>query len=166
MTGPIQIEVDDRQFQAAFRELTKRAIDMTPLMADIAETLTESTQRRFQTGTDPDGIPWPALKDGSGRKPLNLTGTMRDQIYPTHGKDWAQVNASAKQARWHQEGTDPYTILPRDKKALFWPGGPGPRARVDHPGLPARPFMGVSDEDACQILALAEFYLEEAAGAR
>ena len=152
------IEFDDGVFRAAAAELIKRAQDLRPLTADIAESLVESTQKRFITGTAPDGVPWPALKDGSGRTPLLDTGTMRDQIFPGHGPDYAEVVASAKQARWHQFGTDPYVILPTNGKALAFGGAvsiiAGPRkgqagkgtvvSKVNHPGLPARPFMGIS----------------------
>ncbi len=51
---------DDSGFRDAMTELIKRAQDLRPLTADIAETLVESTQKRLTTGTAPDGVPWPA----------------------------------------------------------------------------------------------------------
>jgi len=151
---------DDGGFRDAMTELVGRAQDLRPLMADIAETLVESTQRRFKTGIAPDGVPWPALKDGSGRTPLNKGGDMQRQIFPSHGADFAEVSASAKQASWHQFGTDPYVILPTRAPALFWNGAGHPVKKVNHPGLPARPFMGISASDAREILALAQAYLD------
>lgn len=59
-------------------------------------------------------------------------------------------------ARYHNDGTDPHDIVPRQAKALAWRGGPifGPVARgvgrkggiifariVHHPGTKARKFM-------------------------
>jgi phage gpG-like protein len=164
MPQPLTIHFDGAAVTRAFAALSARARDLSPLMADIAEHLVESTQRRFQSGVGPDGVPWPALRDGSGRTPLTATGTLRDQIFPSHGSHFAEITASSRQARFHQEGTRPYTILPRDRKALAWPGGRHPVARVHHPGLPARPFLGVGEEDARAILALAEQYLAEAVG--
>lgn len=174
MNDRIVIEFDDGGVRAALDALIKKGTNLQPLMADIAETLVKSTQKRFATGTAPDGVPWPALKDGSGRTPLVDSGTMRDQIFPDHGADYAEVVASAKQARWHQFGTDPYVILPKNAKALAFGGAvsiiAGPRkgqagkgtvvSKVNHPGLPARPFMGISEEDVRQILALAQAYLD------
>ena len=165
MTDTILIQVEAERAERWFGELLRRSADLTGLMADIGETLLESTQARFTTGIAPDGTAWAPLRDGSGRTPLLDTGTMRDQIYPSHGQDWVELTATAKQAGWHQEGTDPYEIRPKNGKALNWPGGPGPRAKVNHPGLPARPFMGLSLDDEQAIDALAISWLDLTPGA-
>ena len=96
MTDPLTITIDDAAVQAAFRRLMEFGRDPSPMMAEIAEHLLESTQRRFDTGTDPDGSPWVPLKDGSGRTPLRDTGTLRDQIFPGYGSDFAQITAATK----------------------------------------------------------------------
>ncbi|MGB0955288.1 MAG: phage virion morphogenesis protein [Panacagrimonas sp.] len=160
MTDRIVIQVDDDKAQRWFSELMQRSSDMSGLMAEIGGVLTESAQDRFKTGTAPDGTRWAPLKDGSGRRPLLKTGTMRDQIAPTSGAAFVEIVASAKQARWHQEGTGPYVIRPKTKKALAWAGGPGPRKKVNHPGLPARPFIGVSRSDEQGIERLAAAWLD------
>ena len=161
MTEALAIEWDDADFQAACREAIGRAQDLTPLMRDIGEVLVESTQRRFAAGVSPEGIPWQPLADGSGRTPLTVTGTLRDQIAPEAGPDFVEITASAKQARWHQEGTDPYAIKPSTPGGfLFWPGAAHPVREVNHPGLPARPFLGVSAEDVDMIGKLAIEHLQ------
>jgi hypothetical protein len=38
-------------------------------------------------------------------------------------------------------GTEPHVIVPRDKKALFWPGAAHPVKKVNHPGTPAKPYL-------------------------
>lgn len=38
-------------------------------------------------------------------------------------------------------GTAPHVILPRNKKALHWPGADHPVARVNHPGTHAQPYL-------------------------
>jgi hypothetical protein len=38
-------------------------------------------------------------------------------------------------------GTSPHVILPRNKKALSWPGADHPVARVNHPGTAPRPYL-------------------------
>lgn len=160
MTDTLTILVEDTQVQRWFGELVRRGSDLSGLMADLGEALLESTQARFAAGIAPDGVAWAPLKDGSGRTPLNLTGRMRDDISPSSGADWVELTAHAKQARWHQEGTNPYVIRPKNGRALAWKNGPGPRAKVHHPGLPARPFMGISAEDDRMIEALAIAWLE------
>lgn len=42
---------------------------------------------------------------------------------------------------YHHFGTRPHIILPRRKKALYWPGADHPVARVRHPGTKANPFL-------------------------
>lgn len=164
MSDTLIITVDDAQAQRWFGELIQRGRDMSGLMRDIGEVLTESTQRRFATGTGPDGVPWVPLRDGSGRTPLLDTGRMRDDISPESGADWVEIRAGAKQARWHQEGTAPYVILAKGKKSLAFNGGGGPvfARKVNHPGLPARPFIGLSAGDIDVIDRLARAYLDPA----
>lgn len=171
MTDRFVIEVDQARADAWFGELLRRGADLGGLMADIGETLTESTQKRFAAGVAPDGTAWLPLADGSGRTPLVDSGAMRDGIFPSSGDTWVEISSGAKQARWHQEGTDPYVILAKPGKALAWPGMrtrtskagkevPGYVTKVNHPGLPARPFMGLSAEDAEQIDGLAIAWLD------
>ncbi|PJJ96571.1 phage virion morphogenesis protein, partial [Lysobacteraceae bacterium NML75-0749] len=138
----------------------RRGLDTAGLMEDIGEELLERTQRRFDAGVAPDGTAWAPLRNKEGRSPLLKSRTLRDQIYASSGDDWAQLTATTEYARWHQEGTQPYIIEPKDKKALAWSGGPGPRKRVNHPGLPARPFLGVSDEDRAEIEKLATAWFD------
>ena len=157
---PLILTVDTAQVDRWFGKLLARSNDLSGLMADIGELLTDSTQGRFDAGIGPDGVAWQPLADGSGRTPLNDTRRMRDGVHPQSGVDWVEIRADAKQARWHQEGTKPYEIRPTNGKALAWTGGPGPRAKVNHPGLPARPFMGISDEDDASIQRLAVAWLE------
>lgn len=62
-------------------------------------------------------------------------------------------------------GTDPYVILPREGKALALAfAGPGgeriARSKANHPGLPPRPFLGLSDQDRTDISQIAAAHLE------
>lgn len=158
----IQIDADSRAFSRALQSMVGLLADTSPLTADISELLTESTKRRFASGEAPDGTPWVPLADGSGRTPLTLTGTMRDQIFPSSGRDFVEISASAKQARWHQFGTAPYTIKPRAGSVLRFGGRDGVVfvRSVNHPGLPARPFLGLSAQDTSDIDALALAYID------
>ncbi|KAF1692754.1 hypothetical protein CSC62_14060 [Pseudoxanthomonas jiangsuensis] len=168
---PLILHVDADQALRWFGRLQARSADLSGLMADIGEYETEATQARFDTGIGPDGVAWEPLADGSGRTPLNDTRRTRDGIHPLSGVDWVEIRADAKQARWHQEGTDPYEIHAKPGKALSWPGMrtrtnaagaevPGYVKKVNHPGLPARPFMGLSQADGEAIERLAVAWLE------
>jgi hypothetical protein len=48
---------------------------------------------------------------------------------------------TASYAPFVEFGTKPHVILPKDKKALYWPGAAHPVARVNHPGSKSNPFM-------------------------
>lgn len=169
--APLVLHADTAQAERWFGQLLKRSSDLSGLMAQVGEDVTESTQARFDTGIGPDGVAWQPLADGSGRTPLNATHRTRDGIHPMSGVDWVEIRADSKQARWHQEGTDPYEIVAKNGKALFWPGmrtrtskagkeGPAFVQKVNHPGLPARPFMGISEDDGDSIERLAVAWLE------
>jgi phage virion morphogenesis protein len=147
MADHVRVELVDQQVQAAFSELVRRATNLSPVMADIDELLLESTKARFGTGTGPDGVRWKPLADRSGRAPLVKTGTMRDQIFPSSGPDFAEISATAKQAAWHQFGVRPYQVETRD------------HGFIEHPGIPARPFFGLSPDDVNSIVKLAGEYL-------
>lgn len=159
MSELLSIRLDAGQAERVLSQLQARARLLAPLMADIGEALTESTQDRFRTGTAPDGTAWLPLKDGSGRTPLLDTGAMRDSISPASGPDWVEIQAGAKQAAWHQLGTEPYLILPVNGRALKF--GDTFASKVNHPGLPARPFLGLSLADEQLIQALAADYLTQ-----
>lgn len=171
---PLVITWDDERFTAEFNALARRMQDTTPLMADIAEALLDSANRRFDSGVAPDGTQWAPLADGSGRTPLTLTGVMRTRNANAWGRDWAEVFNSAKQALWQHEGTDPFTIVPRNARALAFgnsvsiaigkrKGQAGKSvvvAKVDHPGLPARRWIGLSRDDEDTVFGLVRGYLE------
>lgn len=63
---------------------------------------------------------------------------------------------------YHQLGTDPYTIEPRAAQALSFITKEGARVtvkHVHHPGLPARPFLGVSAADEVTITEFIRQYV-------
>lgn len=99
MTDRLIIQIDDAQAQRWFGRLQERSVDLNGLMADIGEMLTQSTQRRFDSGIAPDGTRWAPLRDGSGRTPLLDTGRMRDDISPASGPNFVEIVAGARRAR-------------------------------------------------------------------
>lgn len=48
---------------------------------------------------------------------------------------------TANYAPYVEFGTKPHTILPKDKKALYWPGAAHPVGKVNHPGTKPNQFM-------------------------
>lgn len=62
-------------------------------------------------------------------------------------------------SRFVEFGTKPHVIVPKDKKALYWPGAAHPVRRVNHPGSRANPYMerilDVSTEEIQETFAKA-----------
>lgn len=48
---------------------------------------------------------------------------------------------TASYAPYVEFGTAPHVILPKDKKALYWPGAAHPVSKVNHPGTKPNQFM-------------------------
>jgi hypothetical protein len=48
---------------------------------------------------------------------------------------------TASYAPFVEFGTKPHVILPKDKKALYWPGAAHPVRKVNHPGTKPNAFM-------------------------
>lgn len=48
---------------------------------------------------------------------------------------------TASYAPYVEFGTKPHVIVPKDKKALYWPGAAHPVMRVNHPGTKPNPYM-------------------------
>lgn len=53
----------------------------------------------------------------------------------------ASIKSPAKYAIYQDQGTKPYVIKPRNKKALFWSGAEHPVKMVRHPGLKGKHFV-------------------------
>lgn len=69
----------------------------------------------------------------------NLVNTITS--YVTDGGMKGIVKAIADYAEPVHEGTRPHVILPKNKKALSWPGAAHPVKKVQHPGTRANPFF-------------------------
>jgi phage gpG-like protein len=88
--------------------------------------------------------PWPARKSGSNpllKKSRALQQSLR-VVKVTN--DSASVGTDRVYAAFHQFGTRPYVIRPTKKKYLFWAGAKHPVKKVNHPGLPPRPFFPIT----------------------
>lgn len=82
---------------------------------------------------------------GQNGGPRVQTGRLRASIHSQLGQDSqglvARIGSNVEYARYVEEGTEPHRIVPRDKKALFWPGADHPVLAVNHPGTRARPYL-------------------------
>jgi phage virion morphogenesis protein len=124
------------------------------LMSDIAEYLVLSTQDRFDTGESPDGVKWAPKSQTTlnayGARKSNLidirplrgpSGSLYKQIKSDHGDDFAEVGSNMVYAAAMQFG------MAKGYAGSMKNGSPIPWGNI-----PARPFLGFSDEDQTNIL--------------
>lgn len=143
----ITIEINEAQIQAALRGLEEAVSDLSQVMGDIGEALVVSTKKRFGEGKSPAGAPWAAKSpvtiaayqargDKADTRPLfGPSGDLNSTIHYEHGPDFVRVGSSRPYAAMMQFG---------GTKAAF------PNLWGD---IPARPFLGLSDDDQEDILA-------------
>lgn len=135
----IIIDHNDAEIQAFLEKLQAKLGDLTPVFQDLGESLLISHRERFNRGIGPDGAAWPDLSPGyRATKPKNrdkllvLNGWLRDLIYQAN-PDALLIGTDKKYGATHQFG-DP------DRH------------------IPARPFLGIDENERTQILdALAEW---------
>lgn len=172
----VTYQVVKEQALQALTGLDLRTRDLTPVMQDFAGYMKGSVQKNFAAQGRP--ARWAPLKASSlaswigsrkswrtksggisakgaaalgGRLILTDTGRLRNSINFKALARGVEGYTNVKYAAIQQLGgtTGPHTIVPRKKKALFWPGAAHPVKSVQHPGsrIPARPFLMFQDED-------------------
>lgn len=145
------LEIDDRQVLAALYRLQQWVGDLHPAFVEIGEDLKESTQQRFVSTTAPDGSDWAlnsvlsTLLYKEGDRPLTgETGALGDTIDYRALREGLEVGSPMEYAAMQQFG---------GTKAEF------PQLWGD---IPARPFLGLSDDDITGILAVLSRHINEA----
>ncbi|MFN3676168.1 MAG: phage virion morphogenesis protein [Sphingomonas pseudosanguinis] len=139
--------------------------DMTPVFQNIGEYVVEATKKRFTISTAPDGTKWQpksaatiaryqARKDGNRPKPLiGPSGRLGREINKLATRDQVEIGSALEYSGVMQDGA---------AKGAFGTaanGSPIPWGRI-----PARVWLGLSDDDNRNILDIADEYLAEAAG--
>lgn len=122
-----------------------------PLLEELGEYTLGTTSDRFKTQTAPDGSAWAALqpwykriKARNKNKTLTLDGYLRGQMtWQMDGKRKVEVGSNSPYAAVHQFGSDrPQNVQRLRFKDYI------PRATT----IPARPYLGLSDEDQNEIV--------------
>lgn len=68
-------------------------------------------------------------------------GLLKSWFLDSLSSDEAVIKSPAEYAQWVNDGTDPYTITPTSKKALYWEGLDHPVKVVHHPGIKGKHFV-------------------------
>lgn len=149
------IEFDISQAETFLKEVASRVTDMTPVMDAIGEVLVASTKRRFQEGVGPDGSAWApnsptTLARKRSTKPLwGETLQLKEEVSAQPRPDGVSWGSNLIYAAVQQMGAG---------KGVF--GSMANGSPIPWGNIPARPFLGVSEEDTQAIIVSIEGFLD------
>lgn len=174
----IEVQFDDSEIMEALGKLkVKMTTGRRPVMAEIGEYLTESTKERFADGKGPDGEAWAANSETTinqmlgrtkgnyrkvrggmsakgkrrvaGKKPLiGESKALSSGIHYKATKDDVEVGSSMIYAAVQHFGAS---------KGEF--GNTKRNTPIPWGDIPARPYLGFSDDDRSEVLTILERYL-------
>ena len=156
----IRLEGDTRAMLRRIRSFSE--IDRRSINAALAEGVRESTLERFRQSKGPDGRRWKSSKRAilEGGKTLVKTGQLRNSIHARSDASGFAVGTNAKHAATHQFGEPGRIIRARRKKVLrFQYNGKWVSKKQVRVKIPARPFLGLSDEDMQEMKATVEDFI-------
>lgn len=149
----IDIQIDDRELQAALQRLSRKLGDLTPVMRDIGELIIERTKDRFETETGPDGQRWKPLADSTllglmkraagGRIAKKGGGTKVSAIKALARKRILFQDGDLSRQFHYQAGRDAVTVSNAMKYAAIHQFG-GQAGRGKKVTIPARPFLPIT----------------------
>lgn len=173
----IDVVFDDREIQAALRNLQQSIENPRPALRAIGERLTKSTKKRFATATGPDGQRWPANSqvtyenflehktgnyDESGKRTGNKDGYyLRDGRVGVRAARLmagklpltGETGALGTTITYQLLGNDAVEIgSPMEYAAMMQFGGTVDEFPHLWGDIPERPFLGISEEDKAEIL--------------
>jgi phage virion morphogenesis protein len=193
MTGVSSaITIEDAEINAALSRVAAADGDTLALMQEISGAMLFSVQRRFETESDPEGAAWPRHAPKTAQARINRARSADQDVTPKLLRDsnrlYQSIVAEASEteaatgtnltyAGIHQHGGT-ITQYPQSRKVRFRKVGNqlrfarkaqkrvtekqvtyGQRTIV----IPARPYLGFSDGDRAEILAITEAHFEAAA---
>lgn len=135
---------------AILERIERLGEDMTPVMDKVGEILADAARRRIrETNEAPDGAPWkPSIRAASdGGLTLYVSGRLERGIQAHPRADGVDVVNLENHAAIHQFGG---TIKPKTAQKLAFQIAGG-WVVVGEVTIPARPYLGVSEEDAAAI---------------
>jgi phage virion morphogenesis protein len=151
-----RLEINEDELTPLILRLQAGLDDMTPVMQDLGEYLVQSTQDRMGRGEQPDGAPfaprspttlerYAAMGLSFGPHPLHRSGEMRQQLAYDAAQDSVTWGSNAIQAAVMQFGAAKGSL-----------GNSSPWGNI-----PARPFLGISNEDQTALVEELEDWLRD-----
>lgn len=161
--GSIQVRLDGDQRKLLKRLKILGEVDLKGINKSIAEGIRTSTLQRFRTEKDPEGKKWKTSVRAreTGGKTLTQTSKLKTSIRSTASAGGFAVGTNDIRAATHQFGDDRIIRARRKPVLRFKINGQWISKKQVHVRIPARPFLGLSEEDEKEIKAELEAALEE-----
>lgn len=158
-----EVKVEDAEVLGALKRMIDVCRHTAPTMGAIARLGENSTRLRFRNEIGPDGRRWkPSLRaQVHGGRTLTKDGHLANSISSNYGKDFAEWGVNRVYAAIHQF----WGVIRAKGKALAFAIPGGGFAVVKAVRMPARPFLGVNDDDSSDILDILQRRIEGAAHA-
>ncbi|MGJ8523021.1 hypothetical protein R84981_001714 [Carnimonas sp. R-84981] len=151
----IHVDLNEQQLAETVGQLEQRLADLSTPLRDIGEMLLLSTDDRFRSQVSPDGRPWAPLSPTTlarkkGGRILRERGFLQDTIrYQVNNNELA-IGTDRVYGAVHQFGQKK-GASGRNKRGSPIPWG----------DIPARPFLGLSNDDRDEIVEIIRDYLLE-----
>lgn len=162
------VKLDDDVVLAALRRLANGMDDLTAPMNQVGFAMVASSKDRIDKGLSPDGTPFaprsettlkhyaaePVVVPKGG--PLKLTGEMQQGLFHEAGMNYVEIGSNAIQSAVMQMGAEQGAFgafIGKDKR------GRDHFHSIPWGNIPARPFLGISEEDRTVIQETVETWL-------
>lgn len=156
----IQLEGDTRRMLRRIRSFSE--IDKRKINAALGEAMRESTLERFKRSKDPTGRRWKTSirAAAEGGKTLVKSTHLQTGIHSKADASGFVVGTNVKYAATHQFGEPGRTIRAKTSKGLrFQVGGKWVTKQKVKVSIPARPFLGFSEDDMQEMKGTVEDFI-------
>jgi phage gpG-like protein len=142
----IQITIDDAQLQGGISELTAKLNNLKPAFNDIGESALRKVRKRFDTESAPDGSKWKSLAESTIKAKVRRKRTGKP--YRTNAEPTAILKDTftLRDSITYQASNQSVAIGTNIFYGTF--------------NQSTRPFLGVDNEDAIEIVEIIRDYLE------
>ncbi|MEX0745311.1 MAG: phage virion morphogenesis protein [Phycisphaeraceae bacterium] len=147
----LRYDIRDEQVAEMLGRMRRNVENLRPALMEIGEHLQGSVEERFRSETDPDGNPWEPLTEFTKANKRNdsiLTESggpgLRGSIHYQAGRSSLEQGTNKIYGAIHQLGG---TIRAKSGGALAIGSPAGAFALVKKVEIPARPYLGLSQDD-------------------
>ncbi len=162
---PVAIKIEAKDIERLNNKLAALAgLDTRPLLPIIGAMVESQTRKRIsEEGPGPDDEDWPewstqyAESRAKKHKLLQSSGSLIDSLGHLVTGNEVEIGTNLVYGAIHQFGG---TIKPKNKKALRLPGG----KLVKSVTIPARPYLGISEENENELLAVVDSWIDKQIG--